>query len=98
MQNDILVTYDVNTLEAEGRARLRRVAKACENWGQRVQDSVFECSVTEMVYERLKKKLLSIINPEEDSLRIYHLRGKREEYLEAFGLDRYMDFGEALVV
>jgi CRISPR-associated protein Cas2 len=98
MRKDILVSYDVNTLDAQGRARLRRVAKACKNCGQRVQYSVFECSVSDMVYERLKRKLLSIINPEEDSLRIYHLRGKREEYLEAFGLDRYVDFGDALVV
>jgi len=98
MRRDILVSYDVNTLSAEGRARLRRVAKACTNFGQRVQYSVFECSVTDMSYERLKLRLVSIIKPDEDSLRIYHLTGKREDYLEAFGLDRYMDFEDTLVV
>lgn len=99
MRIDILVSYDVNTEEKEGRGRLARVGKACKAFGQRVQYSVFECSVNEMDLERLRAKLRSIINEGEDSLRIYHLKGRREEYIEAYGIDRYIDFqGNALVV
>ncbi len=98
MRKDLLVSYDVNTEDKEGRKRLRRVAKVCKNFGQRVQYSVFECSVNEMDMERLRSKLTSIINPEEDSLRIYHLRGLRDDYIETYGLDRYVDFQEDLLV
>jgi len=94
---DILVTYDVNTLDSAGRSRLRKVAKTCEGRGQRVQFSVFECTVNEMEFDRLRDKLVRIINPEEDSLRIYHLRGNRAEYLESFGRDTYIDFTGPLV-
>ena len=95
---DIIVSYDVNTLTKEGRKRLRQVAKACEGRGQRVQFSVFECTVNEVELERLRSKLLKIIHKEEDSLRIYHLRGKRDDYLETYGRDLYVDFAEPLVV
>ncbi len=99
MRTDILVSYDVNTLEPEGRRRLARVAKICKSFGQRVQYSVFECTVNDVDFERLRAKLRSVIDPNEDSLRIYHLRGRREEYIEAYGIDRYIDFQEdALVV
>jgi len=94
MRRDILVSYDVSTLELKGRKRLARVGKVCKNYGQRVQYSVFECTVNEMEYEKLKRKLLSIIEPDEDSLRIYHLTGRREQYLESFGVDKYIDFDE----
>jgi len=98
MRFDILVSYDVNTEDKEGKRRLARVAKACKNYGQRVQYSVFECSVNEMGLERLRAKARSIIDPETDSLRIYHLRGRREDYLEAYGVDKYIDFQEVLTV
>lgn len=98
MRTDILVSYDVNTLDAAGRKRLRKVAKTCESYGQRVQFSVFECSVKEVDLERLRQRLLAIINKEEDSLRIYHLHGKRDEYLESYGRDTYVDFTEPLLV
>ncbi|WP_419623109.1 CRISPR-associated endonuclease Cas2, partial [Thiolapillus sp.] len=65
----ILVTYDVSTQTAEGRRRLRRVAKACQNYGQRVQKSVFECRVDVATYERLEEALLNEIDEEEDNLR-----------------------------
>lgn len=97
MANDILVSYDVNTEQKEGQRRLRRVGKACKNYGQRVQWSVFECTVDDLTLVRLRAKLLGIIKPEEDSLRIYHLRGPRDEYVEAYGLDRYVDFTDTLV-
>ena len=95
---DILISYDVNTLTKEGRSRLRRVAKACKNFGQRVQFSVFECSVTETQMERLRQKAISIMDEKEDNLRIYYLKGPRKEYLEAHGRDMYIDFHDPLVV
>lgn len=69
----LLVSYDVSTETSEGRRRLRRVAKVCLNYGQRVQKSVFECKVEPMQLEILKNDLLDIINEEEDSLRIYRI-------------------------
>lgn len=98
MRGDYLVAYDVNTEDKEGRRRLSRVAKACKNYGQRVQYSVFECSVNDMEYEKLRSKLVSIINPESDSLRMYRLRGARSDYLESHGRDRYIDFDEDTLI
>lgn len=98
MRSDILVSYDVNTVDKAGERRLRHVAKVCKDYGQRVQYSVFECSVNEMDLERLRSKLTKIIKPEEDSLRIYHLRGLRDEYIEAYGRDRYVDFQDEVLV
>ena len=98
MRGDILVCYDVNTEDADGRRRLARVAKTCKNYGQRVQYSVFECSVTEEGFELLRHKLVGIINAKVDNLRIYRLHGPRQEYLETYGLDRYVDFDDTLIV
>ena len=95
---DWLVTYDVNTTTKDGQRRLRRVAKACEAFGQRVQYSVFEVSVNAAQGERLKTRLLGIIHPGEDSLRFYLLRGRREASVEAYGIDLYRDFREPLVL
>jgi CRISPR-associated protein Cas2 len=98
MRMNILITYDVDTSDPAGQKRLRRVAKACEAYGQRVQKSVFECRLTETLLEKLKQRLLKIINPEKDSLRFYRLPGDRERWVEAYGLDRYEDFEAPLVV
>jgi len=95
---NILVTYDVNTETTAGRKRLRKVAEACKNYGQRVQLSVFECRVDDMQLEHLRAKLLEIIDPGVDSLRIYRLPGKREGCVESYGIDTYRDFDEPLVV
>lgn len=95
---DILITYDVNTETKEGRRRLRHVAKICEAWGQRVQLSVFECRVNDAQLERMKQRLTKTIDPERDSLRIYRLLGRREEVVQSFGRDGYIDFEEPLVV
>lgn len=95
---DILVTYDVNTLDAAGRRRLRRVANACQAYGQRVQLSVFECRLDVAQYETLRAKLAAIIEPTTDSLRLYRLRVPREQSVECFGLDRYRDFGDPLIL
>lgn len=69
----VLITYDVNTTTAAGRKRLRKVAKHCLNWGQRVQNSVFECLVDPAQWVRLRNGLEDIIDPKLDSLRYYHL-------------------------
>ncbi|AEB11041.1 CRISPR-associated endonuclease Cas2 [Marinithermus hydrothermalis] len=95
---DVLVTYDVETTTLEGRSRLRRVAQVCKNFGQRVQFSVFELRVTEAQLEEFEAKLLDIIDPENDSLRIYVLHGGRERSLRQYGVDRYIDFDDPLVV
>lgn len=94
---DIVVTYDVNTLTKEGRRRLRRVAKVCVGCGQRVQWSVFECSVSDIQLERFRQRLLAEIDAKEDSLRIYHLRGGRDDAVESFGRDGFIDFTDPLI-
>lgn len=80
----VLVTYDIDTTDAAGRKRLRRVAKACVNYGQRVQASVFECDVDAAMLVKLKSVLIEIMDAEKDSVRIYHLgnswHGKVEHY------------------
>ena len=95
---DILVSYDVSTVDAPGRARLRRVAKICGAFGQRVQKSVFECAVNEMQMERLRKKLLDCVDEKKDSLRIYRLIEPRSRHVESYGRDAYVDFEEPLVI
>jgi len=95
---DILISYDVNTETKAGRRRLRRVAKLCTGYGQRVQYSVFECTVSETLFEQVKQRLLAEINPQEDSLRIYHLPGGRKNLAEAFGRDGYRDFSDPLIL
>ena len=69
----ILIAYDVDTTDATGRKRLRRIAKACVDYGQRVQASVFECDVDAATLVKLKATLLEIMNQEKDSIRFYHL-------------------------
>jgi len=69
----VLITYDVRTDTGEGQKRLRKVAKVCENYGQRVQKSVFECLVDPQQWVRLKNRLIGEIKPDEDSLRFYFL-------------------------
>jgi CRISPR-associated protein Cas2 len=95
---DILVSYDVSTDDAKGRRRLRQVAHVCSRFGQRVQKSVFECSVNEMQLETLRQTLLDTIRKEEDSLRIYRLPEPRARAVEAYGRDGYVDFNRPIVV
>ncbi len=94
----VLVTYDVSTEDAAGRGRLRRIAKACEDYGQRVQKSVFECTVTDMVYEKMKARLLRIADLKEDSIRFYKIPEERERRVEEFGVGHVIDFKGPLVV
>lgn len=95
---ELLVTYDVSTDTAAGRRRLRRVAKVCEGYGQRVQKSVFECSVSELTLELLVARLLAEIDPKEDSLRLYRLREPRERHVRVYGHQPAHDFHDPLIV
>ncbi len=95
---EILVTYDVSTETAAGRRRLARVAKRCQAYGQRVQKSVFECTLSDADLERLKRALEKEINPSEDSLRFYRLMEPRERYVQVMGLDIVYDVHKPLVV
>lgn len=95
---EILVTYDVATETRAGRKRLRRVAKRCEAYGQRVQKSVFECTLDPADLEKLKSDLAREIKESEDSLRFYRLREPRSQYLQVMGRDIEHDLHDPLVV
>lgn len=81
----VLVTYDVNTEDAAGRRRLSKIAKQCVNFGQRVQNSVFECLVDPAQCRTLKGNLLKIMDEEKDSLRFYYLGSSYQTKIEHFG-------------
>ena len=81
----VLITYDVETVTPSGRKRLRHVAKQCVNYGQRVQNSVFECLVDPAQFANLKHRLESIIDPEKDSLRFYLLGNNWQKRIEHIG-------------
>lgn len=87
----VLVTYDVCTEDAEGRKRLRLVAKQCKNYGQRVQNSVFECLVDPTQFAELKHKLEKIIDEEKDSLRYYYLGKNWKKRVEHVGAKETYD-------
>lgn len=94
----ILVSYDVNTQDKPGRNRLRKVAKRCEAHGQRVQQSVFECRLTQMELEEMELQLLDIIDEEKDNLRIYRLSETANWVVKEYGRFRTVDFEAPLVV
>lgn len=81
----VLITYDVNTEDAAGRKRLRQIAKQCVNYGQRVQNSVFECLLDPAQCRNLQAKLCKIMDPDKDSLRFYYLGNRYENKIEHFG-------------
>jgi len=87
----VLVSYDVSTVQPAGRRRLRRISKACQGWGQRVQNSVFECDVDPAQWTRLKDHLLDLMNPEEDSLRFYYLGANWKRKVEHAGTKPSVD-------
>ena len=82
----VLITYDVNTGDAAGRKRLRQIARQCVNYGQRVQNSVFECLLDAAQCRVLQAKLCNIMDPEKDSLRFYYLGNRYENKIEHFGV------------
>ena len=94
---EILVAYDVSTELPEGRVRLRKVAKICEAFGQRVQKSVFECVLSEMQLVQLEHRLRGVIDAEVDSLRMYRLREPRVRYVRVLGRDVVFDIREPIV-
>jgi len=94
----VLVTYDVSTESAEGRRRLRHVAKICEDHGQRVQNSVFECLVDMAQWTALRHRLVAKIKPEEDSLRFYFLGNKWKGRIEHVGAKPAYDPEGPLIV
>lgn len=81
----VLISYDVSTVDKEGKTRLRKVAKECVNHGQRVQNSVFEVNLDYSKFMKLKDKLLKLIDLEQDSLRFYYLGNNWERKIEHFG-------------
>ena len=80
-----LVSYDVCTTDVKGKSRLRKIAKHCQNYGQRVQNSVFELDVDYGTFLKIKHKLLELMDSENDSLRIYYLGNNWEKRIEHFG-------------
>lgn len=93
----IIVTYDVSTETAAGRKRLRRVAKVCESVGQRVQKSVFECTIDEMQFEQLERTLLGEIDLTKDNLRFYRITEPVELRVKQHGCFRALDFDGPLI-
>lgn len=94
----VLITYDVNTENAAGKTRLRKVAKQCVNYGRRVQNSVFECLIDNAQSITLKAILADIIDPEKDSLRIYYLGNKYQTKIEHIGVDRGIAADQTLIL
>src|SRR5437773_908016 len=94
----ILITYDVSTVEKLGVRRLRRVAQACEDYGTRVQKSVFECQVGPKEWARLRDRLLTEIKKEEDSLRFYFLDERVAAQTEHHGVAKPVDLSEPLIL
>lgn len=94
----ILVTYDVNTETSSGQTRLRKVAKTCTNYGQRVQNSVFECLLDASQYVEFKAKLESIINPEKDSLRFYKLGNNYKYKVDHVGVHPNVAQDDILII
>lgn len=95
----MLITYDISLQDADGAARLNRIAKHCLDYGTRVQFSVFECDIAPDQWVQLKAKLLDTYNPETDSLRFYHLGSRWRRKVEHYGAKPSNDvFRDTLVV
>ncbi|HRY49618.1 MAG TPA: CRISPR-associated endonuclease Cas2 [Candidatus Paceibacterota bacterium] len=94
----VLVTYDVSTADKPGMRRLRRVARACEDYGVRVQKSVFECQVGQTEWIQLRHRLLQEIKDDEDSLRFYFLDEISVQKTEHYGVGKPMDLTEPLIL
>ncbi len=93
----VLVTYDVSTADSTGERRLRRIAKACRNYGQRVQFSVFEIEVDPAIWVALRQQLIDIIDDKRDSLRFYQLGANWERRVEHIGAKASVDLKGPLV-
>lgn len=93
----IVVTYDVSTETPAGRARLRKVAKQCVNYGVRVQNSVFECKLDAAQFVYFKDSLIKLIDEKEDSLRFYRLGNAYQNQIEHYGSKRTQDIDAPLI-
>lgn len=93
----MLITYDVSTVSGAGQKRLRKVAKVCQNYGQRVQNSVFECIVDAAQYASLKFQLADIIDKDKDSLRFYQLGNNYKTKVEHIGVKESIDLESPLI-
>ncbi len=94
----VLITYDVNITSPNGARRLRKVSKACLNYGKRVQNSVFECVLTEAQFVILKSQLKDLIDEEQDSVRFYLLGNNWKRRIETIGKDFGLDFTGELII
>jgi CRISPR-associated protein Cas2 len=94
----VLITYDVSTETAAGRRRLRNVAKICVNYGQRVQNSVFECVLDAAQFRLVKDKLTKTVDPSLDSLRFYSLGNNYKSKVEHYGAKPSFDVTDTLIV
>ncbi|HND34322.1 MAG TPA: CRISPR-associated endonuclease Cas2 [Myxococcota bacterium] len=93
----ILIAYDVSTVEAEGRTRLRRIARICEGYGLRVQRSLFEVYADPATWVRIRGELLDVYAPTEDSLRFYHLGADSSTRTECHGISPVLDLEAPLI-
>lgn len=94
----ILITYDVSTMDREGRRRLSRVAKKCVDHGQRVQNSVFECILDAAQFRRLRFELEELIDKDTDSLRFYNLGDNYKNKVDHVGAKETYDMGDPLIL
>ena len=94
----VLITYDVNITSPKGAKRLRNVARACLDYGKRVQNSVFECILTEAQFVKLRNQLEGIIDSEQDSIRFYNLGNNWKRKVESLGKDIGIDFTGELII
>lgn len=94
----VLITYDVHTVDSEGQRRLRMVSKTCQNYGQRVQNSVFECNIDAAQFASLKIQLSETIDPTKDSLRFYQLGNNYKNKVEHIGVKESIDMEEPLIL
>lgn len=93
----VLITYDVSTETPEGKKRLRKVAKECCNYGQRVQNSVFECIMDVAKSREVREKLLTIIDEDTDSIRFYYLGNNYKTKVEHYGVKESLDMKGVLL-
>jgi len=93
----VLITYDVSLIEGDGKTRLRKVSKLCQNYGQRVQNSVFECHIDAAQLASLKHQLIEAIDPNQDSLRFYRIGNQYKNKVEHIGVKKSLDMDATLI-